>query len=482
MRANWKQAKIEDICSHKKGAIAIGPFGSRLKSDNYVDSGVPVIRGTNITGGPKFGGDFVYITEEKASELGSANVYQNDLVFPHRGAIGEVGIVLDDAHYVLSSSLMKLSCDFSKANPKFLYYFFKSRLGKHELLKNASQVGTPGIGQPLTSLKSIELLFPPIKTQNKIASILFGFDQKIELNNQINQTLEAMAQALFKSWFVDFEPVKAKIEARATGADAEGVTLAAMEAISGQNAEALAKLAQTDPARYAELKATAELFPDALVESELGEIPAGWEYVSLEQLIKVKHGFAFKGKQFTDQQTAFYVMTPGNFKIGGGFKAGKPKFFIDTPPDDYVLKQGDLVITMTDLSKQGDTLGYPAIIPFHPSHKFLHNQRLGKVEFLTTSADIYFLYCFLCSTQYRNEIVSGATGSTVKHTSPSKIQATKLPFNEKLSNRFNHLVKPFFQQIQKLEEEIYSLESVRDTLLPKLLSGEVSVEALGETQ
>ena len=133
------------------GSIAIGPFGSRMKSDCYVEDGIPVIRGTNITGGPTFDGEFVYITEEKADTLGSSNVYQSDLVFPHRGSIGEVGIILEDKRYVLSSSLMKLTCDREKVNPKFLYYFFKSSTGRHELLKNASQVGTPGIGQPLTS-------------------------------------------------------------------------------------------------------------------------------------------------------------------------------------------------------------------------------------------------------------------------------------------------------------------------------------------
>jgi len=135
MSANWPKVTIDEIKADKKGSIAIGPFGSRMKSDCYVGEGVPVIRGTNITGGPTFEKDFVYITEDKADTLGSSNVYQDDLVFPHRGSIGEVGIILEDERYVISSSLMKLTCDSTKANSKYIYYFFKSYLGRHELLK-----------------------------------------------------------------------------------------------------------------------------------------------------------------------------------------------------------------------------------------------------------------------------------------------------------------------------------------------------------
>ena len=286
MNSNWPIVKIEDIKAKSKNAITIGPFGSRMKSDCYVEFGVAVIRGTNLGAGPKFIKDFAYITDAKADELATCNVYKNDLVFPHRGSIGEVGIINDNQRYVLSSSLMKLTCDNEKAHPKFIYYFFKSSLGKHELLKNSSQVGTPGIGQPLTSLKSIELPLPPIKIQEQIAVILGALDNKIQLNHQINQTLEQMAQAIFKSWFVDFEPVKAKIAALESGGSEDDALLAAMQAISGKAPEDLTRLQTELPEQYAELRATAELFPSAMQESELGEIPEGWRVDQLSELIQ----------------------------------------------------------------------------------------------------------------------------------------------------------------------------------------------------
>ncbi len=286
MSSNWPIVRIDDIKADRKNAITIGPFGSRMKSDCYTESGIAVIRGTNLGPTSHFINDFVYITEEKADELTSCNVYKNDLVFPHRGSIGEVGIVEHDQRYVLSSSLMKLTCATDKACPKFVYYFFKSSTGRHELLKNSSQVCTPGIGQPLSSLKSIELSLPPLRTQENIAKILSSLDEKIHINQKINQTLEQMAQALFKSWFVDYEPVKAKIEVLKAGGSQENATLAAMTAISGKDADSLTVFEREHPEKYAELKATAELFPSVMQESELGEIPEGWAIDNLGTIIE----------------------------------------------------------------------------------------------------------------------------------------------------------------------------------------------------
>jgi len=203
--SEWRKVRIDEIAEK----ITIGPFGSRMKSDTYTETGVPVIRGTNITGGRSFSGNWVFVSEKDADQLANCNVTEGDLVFPHRGAIGEVGIVPGDRErYLLSTSLMKLRCNSSEADSLFLFYFFKSYEGRHQLLKNASQVGTPGIGQPLSSLKSIELGLPPLDTQRAIAHILGTLDDKIELNRRTNETLEAMARAIFKSWFVGFDSVR----------------------------------------------------------------------------------------------------------------------------------------------------------------------------------------------------------------------------------------------------------------------------------
>ena len=142
----------------------------------------------------------------------------------------------------------------------------------------------------------------------------------------------------------------------------------------------------------------------------------------LNDLIEIKHGFAFKGKYFKGEETKDILITQGNFKIGGGFKADKLKFYDGPIPEQYVLNQSDLIVTMTDLSKKADTLGYPALVPRLKKYRFLHNQRIGLVNIKNKQRlEKYFLYYLLHSEEYRHYIVETATGSTVKHTSPDRI-------------------------------------------------------------
>ncbi len=118
------------------------------------------------------------------------------------------------------------------------------------------------------------------------------------------------------------------------------------------------------------------------------------------------------------------LLTPGNFAIGGGFKGDKFKYYDGPVPEEFVLREGDLLVTMTDLSKQADTLGYPAFVPAcEPGRRYLHNQRLGKILVKSPDLiDIRFLYYLLCSADYRYEVLASATGTTVKHTSPERIK------------------------------------------------------------
>lgn len=149
----------------------------------------------------------------------------------------------------------------------------------------------------------------------------------------------------------------------------------------------------------------------------------GWSKTRLSDLVEIKHGYAFKGEYFTDEPSGTVLLTPGNFAIGGGFQLTKLKYYRDGPvPPEYVLHEGDLLVTMTDLSKAGDTLGYSAAVPL-TNQVLLHNQRLGKIITKTDAIDAKFLHWRLRSQDYRNEVLASFTGSTVKHTSPGRIGA-----------------------------------------------------------
>src|ERR1035441_5352788 len=133
----------------------------------------------------------------------------------------------------------------------------------------------------------------------------------------------------------------------------------------------------------------------------------GWKEKSLAAVMDVKHGFAFPGENIHDEPPGDILLTPGNFAIGGGFKGDKFKYFRGNVPEDYVLNEGDLLVTMTDLSKQADTLGYPAIVPKSRGPRFLHNQRLGKVLIkLGAELDERFLFYLLRTAEYRHEVLA----------------------------------------------------------------------------
>ena len=140
----------------------------------------------------------------------------------------------------------------------------------------------------------------------------------------------------------------------------------------------------------------------------------------LGDYIRIKHGFAFKGEYITAENNGVVLVTPGNFEIGGGFKEDKCKYFNGDYPKEYVLSPHDLIVTMTDLSKQGDTLGYSALVP-KTNRVYLHNQRIGLVDVYNPKADKMFIYWLMRTQKYQKTIVATSSGSTVKHTSPSRI-------------------------------------------------------------
>ena len=180
----------------------------------------------------------------------------------------------------------------------------------------------------------------------------------------------------------------------------------------------------------------------------------------LGDIIEIKHGYAFSGDYIIEEDNNIVLVTPGNFRIGGGFQEKKCKFFDGEIPSDYILKEGDFIVTMTDLSKTIDTLGYSAIIPKSDSRIYLHNQRIGLVSFKNDICDSGYIYWLMRTREYQRTIANTSTGSTVHHTSPSKIydyafdapdKATQYRIATILS-RYDSLIENYQKQIKLLEE------------------------------
>ncbi|MDA3049314.1 restriction endonuclease subunit S [Campylobacter sp. JMF_02 ED1] len=145
------------------------------------------------------------------------------------------------------------------------------------------------------------------------------------------------------------------------------------------------------------------------------------EYIKLKDILTIKHGFAFKGEFFCNYDTGYLLVTPGNFSLVGGFVETK-KFYADTNfPKEFILKTGDLIVTMTDLSKEADTIGYGALVPFNQNHQYLHNQRIGLVNIFNKNFIKEYIYWVMRSPHYQRTIAASSNGATVHHTSPNKI-------------------------------------------------------------
>ena len=443
MANDWQNVTIDSIKSSAKGSIAIGPFGSRMKSDCYVESGVPVVRGTNITGSSKFDGSFVFISKEMADTLGSSNVFSDDLVFPHRGSIGEVGLVPKNSHYVLSSSLMKLTCDNSKAEPKFIYYFFKSNLGKHELLKNASQVGTPGIGQPLSSLKACILKLPPLPEQKAIAHILGSLDDKIELNRQMNETLEAMAQALFKSWFVDFDPVIDN-------------ALAAGNAIPDELFERAEQRKGVEKKDHSDINT---LFPDEFeFTEEMGWIPRGWGVSKVEEEFDVTMGQSPPGSTYNESGEGIYFFQ-GSTDFG--FRYPSPRIYCTAPK--RIAKKRDTLVSVR--APVGDTN--------IAADDCCIGRGLAALRHKSGSAS--FTYYSMLQLKENFKIYEGegtVFGSINQKDFKGLLQ---LKASDSLVSKFEVKAGALDSKIELNSLNIIKLAKLRDTLLPKLMSGELRI-------
>jgi type I restriction enzyme S subunit len=271
----------------------------------------------------------------------------------------------------------------------------------------------------------MQLPIPSITKQKEIVAEYNTIQNRIDLNKQLIKKLEETAQTIYKNWFVDFEfPDENGKPYKSNGGE--------------------------------------------MVESELGEIPKGWRVKKISELGYIKHGYAFKGENFVDEETELVLVSPGNFKIEGGFNFERNKYYNGLSIDNYILIEDDLIINMTDLSKNGDTLGNTALVPKVSFKKFLHNQRVGKFE-LKESFHNYFLYLRTNQSDYKHYILGTATGTTVRHTSPTRIGEFKfiLPSRETIYS-FNKIIQPFIKGINQNIPFEYKLEELKSLLLSKL--------------
>ncbi|HHF6577285.1 TPA: restriction endonuclease subunit S [Haemophilus influenzae] len=417
--------------------------GFDLPSNKRISGSVPVVASTGIAG---------YHNEIKVKAPG--------VVIGRSGSIGG-GQYIEKDFFPLNTTLYVK--DFKGHYPRFIYYLLKS------IDFTSFNVGTGVPTLNRNHLSSILISDLGIEKEKEIANILGSLDQKIQLNTQINQTLEQIAQALFKSWFVDFDPVRAKVQALSDGLSLEQAELAAIQAISGKTPEELTALSQTQPERYAELAETAKAFPCEMVEVDRVEVPKGWKQTTLSEICEMQNGYAFKSSDWMEQGIpvikigsvkAMIVEVEGNGFVSEDYSKLKP---------DFLLTSGNILVGLT---------GYVGEVGRIPTGKIaMLNQRVAK--FLPKEIDknycfYNYVYCLARQSQFKEFAEINAKGSAQANISTKEL--LKFPIikaNDELHIFFENRVKELLESILWHSQNAETLANTRDLLLPKLLSGEI---------
>jgi type I restriction enzyme S subunit len=377
--------------------------------------------------------------------------------------VGRVGSYCGSVHYspnkcwVTDNAIIGSSR--SQKDSRFWFY----KLASLDLNNYRAGSGQPLLNQQI--LNSIQVSIPASEDDRfQIAKALAAFDDKIDLNRRINQTLEAMAQALFKSWFVDFDPVKAKIAAIQQGRDP---LRAAMSAISGKPETELDAL---PPEQYEQLAATAALFPAEMEESELGEIPRGWQTLPVYDIATYVNGTAFKAFQPNDERRGLPIIKIAELKAG---VTAQTKFSDVAMPEKYRLRTGDILFSW---SGNPDT----SIDTFIWAHGDAWlNQHIFRVDIHSPNERAFVIATLEYLRPVLAEIARNKQTTGLGHVTVGDMQRLLVvkPEEQALA-AWDRMAAPIFAAAFRNEADSISLTQLRDTLLPKLLSGELPVENL----
>lgn len=399
--------------------IAAGPFGSNLKVNCFVPDGFPIIDGANLKGYKVTDNVTKFVTEEKARSLHRSIAKRNDVVATISGNVGQISYIPNDSkyeEYLVSQRQFRATFDTDKVFVPYLIYYFHSREGQHKILSFANQTGVPALAQPLKNFKNIDITLPDIQTQRSIASILKSLDDKIESNRKINENLEQQAQALFKNWFIDFEPFK----------------------------------------------------DGKFIDSELGLIPEGWRVNSAETIYNINIGKTPPRKQqqwFSNDSKDVVWVSISDMGNCGTFindsseyltKEAIQKFNIVLVPQNSILLSFKL------------TIGRIAIA----NCQLTTNEAIARF----TTEDMRerdFLYFYLKNFNYSSLGSTSSIATAVNSKIVKKMPILIPPI--KILDAFHKIVYHNLERIRINQLENKRLSILRDMLLPKLMSGEIEV-------
>jgi type I restriction enzyme, S subunit len=425
-----RKAKLIDIAAKKRWALNGGPFGSKLTTKYYTDSGVPVIRGANLSGDSMFSfADFVFVSEEKADELRPNNAHPGDLIFTQRGTIGQVGLIPRDApfsRFVISQSQMKLTPDPEQADARFLYYFFTAPSTVKSIENLAFAAGVPHIN--LEILRNFEVTLPPLAGQRRIAEILSAYDELIENNHRRIRILEEMARALYREWFVEFR----------------------------------------FPGFHKLTRAV----------SSLSDLPQGWEVTDLAKVCVEGNGvqtgpFGSQLHESDYSEAGVPVVMPKDlisFRIRTDTIARIPEETADKL-SRHRMQPGDIVY-----GRRGDIGRRAFLMPYQVG--WFCGTGCLRIRPNPRAVNGWYLFNYLGQDDVVGLIAGRAQGVTMPNLNTGVMSSVpvKLP-TRKLQDDFARLTFPMAEAREALTAKIENLRRTRDLLLPRLIAGQWDIQS-----
>ncbi|WP_144820497.1 restriction endonuclease subunit S [Marinobacter piscensis] len=464
----WQIMTVDQLVS--SGALAKPLDGNHggihPKASDYVEHGIPFVMASDLQGGQVDLSNCKFISEVQANSLRKGFAQAGDVLLSHKATIGRTAIVQASEYPFLMLTPQVTYyrvLDSQKLVPNYLKAYFDSHFFQSILALWAGS-GSTRAYLGITGQLKLPIVVPPIAFQKLVAAQAESLNDKIQLNHQTNQTLEQVAQAIFKSWFVDFEPVKAKIAALEAGGSEEEALLAAMQAISGKGEAELTRLQAEQPEQYTELRATAELFPSAMQESELGEIPEGWECSALDQIAKYQNGLALQ--KFRPNNEDDYLPVVKIAQLKKGYADHEEKASPNIKPD-CIIDNGDIVFSWSGSLMVDTWCGGRAAL----------NQHLFKVTSENYPKWLYFHFTRHHLEEFQR--IAADKAVTMGHIKREHLKRAlcAVPNRQLIENAGKFLGNLLDKQIE-LRLESTTLSDLRDTLLPKLLSGELKTPAL----
>ncbi len=475
-KANWRETVIGEI------ADVVGGGTPATKNIENFDGSIPWLTPKDLSGTHN---RYVQRGERNLSQQGldgsSAKLLPaNSVLLSTRAPIGYVALAKSP---IATNQGFRSLVTRDGTLPEFLYYWLKRNT--EELERHAS--GSTFRELSGSALKNIRLRLPPLNEQHAIAHILGTLDDKIELNQRMNKTLEAMAQALFKSWFVDFDPVRAKSALKQkTTLHPDRYKHSTNHAHS--NADPTGQLDGTKnygPHHWSIERATTyldqiepaitALFPDSLIDSEIGKIPHGWDVKKLGDFVCTIKGRSYRSKELRESETA--LVTLKSFARGGGYRPEGLKSFRGSYKPEQIVKPGEIVIACTDVTQAADVIGRPAIVQATTAYqRLVASLDTLIVRPVTNKMTRAFLYFLARTKRFTSYAYAYTTGTTVLHLDKKAVPSFQFAQPPpQLVNHFDAVAHPILLLHQKTQQESDLLVDLRNRLLPELISGKLPV-------